>query len=207
MCVYIISYFTLIPESIHDQVTLLFPIDAPDWVPDEACSFCTACKAPFTVIRRKHHCRSCGKVMFVMQWRGCQMQSMPGERGAYACLPKDDISEYIKGHTIVQQERLYREEYACRHIFLFLDWEQCIQNGVCRLVQWWNSHIQHLQLHIWFLFLLAALILSSERWVDWIQAYTIVFHSSDFNNGNCPWMHADTQIFKCNSGHADLFCT
>ncbi|KAI1883841.1 hypothetical protein AGOR_G00236150 [Albula goreensis] len=36
--------------------------DLPDWVPDEACSLCTACKAPFTVIRRKHHCRSCGKI-------------------------------------------------------------------------------------------------------------------------------------------------
>uniref|UniRef100_A0A8C8RL52 Lateral signaling target protein 2 homolog n=1 Tax=Pelusios castaneus TaxID=367368 RepID=A0A8C8RL52_9SAUR len=36
--------------------------DPPDWVPDEVCSFCTACKAPFTVIRRKHHCRSCGKI-------------------------------------------------------------------------------------------------------------------------------------------------
>ncbi|KAM8802701.1 lateral signaling target protein 2 homolog [Rhynchonycteris naso] len=36
--------------------------DPPEWVPDEACSFCTACKAPFTVIRRKHHCRSCGKI-------------------------------------------------------------------------------------------------------------------------------------------------
>ncbi|XP_069488223.1 lateral signaling target protein 2 homolog isoform X2 [Ambystoma mexicanum] len=35
--------------------------DPPQWVPDEACSDCTACKAPFTVIRRKHHCRSCGK--------------------------------------------------------------------------------------------------------------------------------------------------
>ncbi|XP_033891284.3 lateral signaling target protein 2 homolog isoform X1 [Acipenser ruthenus] len=36
--------------------------DPPDWVPDEACSYCTACEAPFTVIRRKHHCRSCGKI-------------------------------------------------------------------------------------------------------------------------------------------------
>ncbi|XP_039993294.1 lateral signaling target protein 2 homolog isoform X3 [Xiphias gladius] len=36
--------------------------DPPDWVPDEACSSCIACKAPFTVIRRKHHCRSCGKI-------------------------------------------------------------------------------------------------------------------------------------------------
>ncbi|XP_041041949.1 lateral signaling target protein 2 homolog isoform X4 [Carcharodon carcharias] len=36
--------------------------DPPEWVPDEVCSYCTACKAPFTVIRRKHHCRSCGKI-------------------------------------------------------------------------------------------------------------------------------------------------
>lgn len=36
--------------------------DPPDWVPDEACNSCIACKAPFTVIRRKHHCRSCGKI-------------------------------------------------------------------------------------------------------------------------------------------------
>ncbi|XP_047200729.1 lateral signaling target protein 2 homolog isoform X2 [Girardinichthys multiradiatus] len=36
--------------------------DPPDWVPDDACNSCIACKAPFTVIRRKHHCRSCGKI-------------------------------------------------------------------------------------------------------------------------------------------------
>ncbi|XP_041710996.1 lateral signaling target protein 2 homolog isoform X2 [Coregonus clupeaformis] len=36
--------------------------DPPDWVPDEECDSCIACKAPFTVIRRKHHCRSCGKI-------------------------------------------------------------------------------------------------------------------------------------------------
>ncbi|XP_034051075.1 lateral signaling target protein 2 homolog isoform X2 [Thalassophryne amazonica] len=36
--------------------------DPPEWVPDDACNSCIACKAPFTVIRRKHHCRSCGKI-------------------------------------------------------------------------------------------------------------------------------------------------
>ncbi|XP_026085344.1 lateral signaling target protein 2 homolog [Carassius auratus] len=36
--------------------------DPPEWVPDEACNSCIACEAPFTVIRRKHHCRSCGKI-------------------------------------------------------------------------------------------------------------------------------------------------
>lgn len=45
-------------------------VDPPDWVPDEACNSCIACKAPFTVIRRKHHCRSCGKVRLLSScWR------------------------------------------------------------------------------------------------------------------------------------------
>uniref|UniRef100_A0A8C3TKI1 FYVE-type domain-containing protein n=1 Tax=Chelydra serpentina TaxID=8475 RepID=A0A8C3TKI1_CHESE len=34
----------------------------PAWVPDGTCSQCTACRAPFTVVRRRHHCRSCGKI-------------------------------------------------------------------------------------------------------------------------------------------------
>lgn len=46
----------------HSFFPLIHSVDPPDWVPDEACSICIACKAPFTVIRRKHHCRSCGKV-------------------------------------------------------------------------------------------------------------------------------------------------
>ncbi|XP_006632123.3 lateral signaling target protein 2 homolog [Lepisosteus oculatus] len=34
----------------------------PVWVPDSACDHCTACQAPFTILRRRHHCRSCGKI-------------------------------------------------------------------------------------------------------------------------------------------------
>ncbi|CAG0883015.1 unnamed protein product [Cyprideis torosa] len=34
----------------------------PSWVPDEAAPLCMGCEAPFTVIRRRHHCRNCGKV-------------------------------------------------------------------------------------------------------------------------------------------------
>uniref|UniRef100_A0A669PQ77 FYVE zinc finger domain-containing protein n=1 Tax=Phasianus colchicus TaxID=9054 RepID=A0A669PQ77_PHACC len=34
----------------------------PEWVPDSSCSHCSACRAPFTLLRRRHHCRSCGKV-------------------------------------------------------------------------------------------------------------------------------------------------
>ncbi|KAH0629923.1 hypothetical protein JD844_012414 [Phrynosoma platyrhinos] len=34
----------------------------PDWVPDSTCSHCMACRLPFTFLRRRHHCRSCGKI-------------------------------------------------------------------------------------------------------------------------------------------------
>ncbi|KAI1898043.1 hypothetical protein AGOR_G00068260 [Albula goreensis] len=34
----------------------------PVWVPDSACDHCTGCHAPFTLLRRRHHCRRCGKI-------------------------------------------------------------------------------------------------------------------------------------------------
>uniref|UniRef100_A0A914C1C3 FYVE-type domain-containing protein n=1 Tax=Acrobeloides nanus TaxID=290746 RepID=A0A914C1C3_9BILA len=32
------------------------------WIPDGECDQCTGCSAPFTVIRRRHHCRNCGRI-------------------------------------------------------------------------------------------------------------------------------------------------
>nr|XP_031361934.1 lateral signaling target protein 2 homolog [Lonchura striata domestica] len=34
----------------------------PEWVPDSTCSQCSACRSPFTLLRRRHHCRCCGKI-------------------------------------------------------------------------------------------------------------------------------------------------
>ncbi|XP_025409966.1 lateral signaling target protein 2 homolog isoform X2 [Sipha flava] len=34
----------------------------PPWVPDNEAPTCMSCKAIFTVVRRRHHCRNCGKV-------------------------------------------------------------------------------------------------------------------------------------------------
>lgn len=42
----------------------------PEWVPDSTCSQCSACRSPFTLLRRRHHCRSCGKVGGGLGW-GC----------------------------------------------------------------------------------------------------------------------------------------
>ena len=32
------------------------------WMPDKLCRHCYSCEAPFTLIRRKHHCRVCGMI-------------------------------------------------------------------------------------------------------------------------------------------------
>ncbi|KAG1667539.1 Lateral signaling target protein 2 [Nymphon striatum] len=35
----------------------------PVWVPDDESSICMDCSASFTILRRRHHCRNCGKVI------------------------------------------------------------------------------------------------------------------------------------------------
>ncbi|KAI8364609.1 hypothetical protein BD560DRAFT_491198 [Blakeslea trispora] len=32
------------------------------WMPDEQCKECVRCNAPFNLFRRKHHCRTCGRI-------------------------------------------------------------------------------------------------------------------------------------------------
>lgn len=38
----------------------------PPWVPDELAPRCMSCESPFTVVRRRHHCRNCGKVRHII---------------------------------------------------------------------------------------------------------------------------------------------
>uniref|UniRef100_A0A1A8GT66 Zinc finger, FYVE domain containing 21 n=1 Tax=Nothobranchius korthausae TaxID=1143690 RepID=A0A1A8GT66_9TELE len=38
-----------------------FSLDEPQWVPDKECPRCMQCDTKFDFIRRKHHCRRCGR--------------------------------------------------------------------------------------------------------------------------------------------------
>ncbi|XP_013392994.1 lateral signaling target protein 2 homolog [Lingula anatina] len=47
--------------------------DPPPWVPDELAPHCTSCKVPFSFVRRRHHCRNCGKIFCAR----CSPNSVP----------------------------------------------------------------------------------------------------------------------------------
>ena len=41
---------------------------APVWVKDQETSMCMICSVVFTVIRRRHHCRACGRVCYLSSY-------------------------------------------------------------------------------------------------------------------------------------------
>lgn len=43
------------------------------WVPDSDCEQCTACGTAFTLVRRRHHCRNCGRIFCSR----CSANSLP----------------------------------------------------------------------------------------------------------------------------------
>ncbi|XP_038070837.1 lateral signaling target protein 2 homolog [Patiria miniata] len=55
--------------------------EPPPWVPDDSATECTSCKALFTMLRRKHHCRNCGKIFCGR----CSANSVPLPRYGQLC--------------------------------------------------------------------------------------------------------------------------
>lgn len=51
------------------------------WVPDEQASVCRSCQAPFTTLKRRHHCRCCGNIFCAT----CSDHRIGGARACEAC--------------------------------------------------------------------------------------------------------------------------
>ncbi|KAF0044192.1 hypothetical protein F2P81_003350 [Scophthalmus maximus] len=53
------SGLRMVPES--GAFNSPFALEEPRWVPDKECPRCMQCDTKFDFIRRKHHCRRCGR--------------------------------------------------------------------------------------------------------------------------------------------------
>ena len=47
---------------MSDEYRTFFFQQRAEWLPDAAAAACQACQAVFTLTRRKHHCRNCGRI-------------------------------------------------------------------------------------------------------------------------------------------------
>lgn len=53
-------------ETMINDVLSTSTETPPPWIPDNEAPVCMSCKAMFTVVRRRHHCRNCGKVLTLL---------------------------------------------------------------------------------------------------------------------------------------------
>lgn len=50
-------------EVLESEQPFQLGYTAPSWVPDSDVNRCMSCQSKFSVVKRRHHCRACGKVM------------------------------------------------------------------------------------------------------------------------------------------------
>ncbi|XP_065173933.1 lateral signaling target protein 2 homolog [Atheta coriaria] len=73
------------PTAAREEVTRRAePERPPIWIPDEVAPKCMSCGSNFTVVKRRHHCRNCGKVFCAR----CSSNSVP--------LPKFGFSKPVR---------------------------------------------------------------------------------------------------------------
>ena len=50
-------------EDISSEYSFhLAPRKISQWIKDDSVNNCYSCNTPFTLFKRKHHCRSCGRI-------------------------------------------------------------------------------------------------------------------------------------------------
>lgn len=86
-----------------EEEAVVIGFSAPVWIPDAGVSMCMMCRKEFNVIRRRHHCRGCGKVVC----GPCSMQEVPlkylsGKKGRVCTECYDTILGQSTGQTTGQ---------------------------------------------------------------------------------------------------------
>jgi len=94
-----ISHTEAVEEETGVEVQESMPLRATigvRWVPDSDCLQCTNCGNPFTVFRRRHHCRNCGRLFCGR----CSSNEMPiPELGYDTNVRVCDLCFMYKGNT------------------------------------------------------------------------------------------------------------
>lgn len=73
------SELQLPPPQQQPQPAVFAAADRQHWMPDQLCKQCYACEIPFTVFRRRHHCRLCGQVFC----NACSAHFVPTQHHSY----------------------------------------------------------------------------------------------------------------------------
>ncbi|XP_056915058.1 zinc finger FYVE domain-containing protein 21 isoform X1 [Takifugu flavidus] len=129
-----------------------FSLDEPQWVPDQECPRCMQCDSKFDFIRRKHHCRRCGRcfcnkccsnkvalprMCFVDPVRQCAECSLLSQKEAefYDKQLRVLLAGGTFGVTLGTTEK--SETMTCRlstnHRYLFLDGESHFEVELSRI--------------------------------------------------------------------------
>ena len=104
---------------------------APLWTPDTAVSVCQQCGGKFSVVRRKHHCRSCGSnVCAACSLNRCTLPQVDPERDVRVC--NSCFLQINKSDTSWTRDSLVDACQICDKAFSLLSRRHhCRGCGVC----------------------------------------------------------------------------
>ena len=96
-------------SAVHEDNEAAAPLGAirkQFWMDDETCKKCHSCEKPFSVLRRKHHCRACGRIFC----SSCSNRSIDGAEYGYQGLVRACSECYDFVCRLKRQRALHRQQ-------------------------------------------------------------------------------------------------